>query len=289
MSAPLADPAWSHRRALVALAYRLLGSVSAAEDAVQDGYERWSRADRDAVLDAKGWLVTTVTRLCIDRLRGAASERAAYAGPWLPEPLATDPEEPFDRVALAESLGLAFLHLLERLGPTERAAFILHEAFDYDHRAIAAILGKSEAAARQIVHRARTRVRAERPRFDPDPDEQRRLLGAFLGATARGDVDALAALLARDAMTYTDGGGKATAALNPIRGADRIARFFIGLRRKRGYERAGGEIASLNGAPGLLLRADGGAIVMALSLDVADGLIQSIRVIRNPDKLARLR
>jgi RNA polymerase sigma-70 factor (ECF subfamily) len=284
------DPFAAARPRLVALAYRMLGTVGDAEDAVQETYLRWHAADRAKIRTPAAWLTTACTRICIDRLRKAKVERAAYIGTWLPEPVAVEPPED---EAMSESLSMAFLVMLERLSPPERAAYLLHDVFDQDYPAIASALGKSEAACRQLVSRARKSVRA-RPnaeakaaRYAADPARAEALATEFLAAAASGDRNKLMALMADDAELWSDGGGKAAAALNVIHGADRIARFFVGIRTKQdpGLRLV---FRPVNGRPGIVgyvgPRAD-----FALALEpAAGGRIGALYIVRNPDKLARL-
>jgi RNA polymerase sigma-70 factor, ECF subfamily len=209
---------------LFGLAYRMLGSRAEAEDVVQDAYIRWHQADEATVRNAEAWLVTTATRLAIDRLRALKTEREAYVGPWLPEPLIGSPPAPPDRDAeLASDLSIAFLVLLERLAPEERAAFLLHDVFDYDYPEVAMVVGKSEPTCRQIVHRARAHVREARPRFSVTAETRERVLARFLVAAKSGDRQAVMALLAQDAEYTADGGGKVVAALKiPHRNPDKL-------------------------------------------------------------------
>jgi RNA polymerase sigma-70 factor (ECF subfamily) len=273
----------AHRKRLFALAYRMLGAVGEAEDAVQDTYLRWHRADADAVRVPEAWLVTACTRLCIDRLRAAKTARGAYVGPWLPEPVVAAPD---DAGALADSLQMAFLLVLERLSPSERAAYLLHEAFDRGYDEIAGIVGKSPAACRQLVSRAARKVREGRPRYAADAAAARDLARRFAEAAASGDAGAFAALLAADAVVVSDGGGKAVAARNVIAGADRAARFLAGVSRK---QPPGLRVrpAAVNGAPGLIGYV-AGRPVFALSLAIGEGLIRGVYIVRNPDKLGHL-
>lgn len=284
-----------HRKRLFGLAYRMLATVGDAEDAVQDTYLRWHRADTAGIQTPEAWLVTACTRICIDRLRAAKVERQSYTGTWLPEPLVTGPlvelevqTAPAEDVA--DDLSMALLVLLERLSPAERAAYLLREAFDYDYPQIAAILKKSEAACRQLVSRAAKRIKDERPRFAADTAAARALAEKFMSATRVGDVAGFAGLLAEDAMLWSDGGGKALAALNVIHGADRVVRFFAGVAPKQppGLRRIA---AQINGQPGCLFYLDAKPY-MALALDIAPnetgGAVRNIFVVRNPDKLARL-
>jgi len=275
----------AHRPRLLALAYRMLGSRADAEDAVQDAWLRWRQADPDQIRDATGWLVTTVTRIGIDRLRLAQVARTDYVGPWLPEPLVIDETPgPARRAETAEQVSLAFLALLERLGPEERAAFLLHEVFDYDYARIAAMLGRTEANCRQMVHRARQRLQAGRPRFpDVAPERHRQLLERFLEASASGDRAAIERLLHADARLLSDGGGKVTAALRPLHGADRIARLYWAVARRTSAQ-AQWRIGLVNGEyAGLrFLR---GQLQMVTTI-VCDGdRIAEVHNQMNPDKL----
>ncbi|MGE4425344.1 MAG: RNA polymerase sigma-70 factor [Solirubrobacteraceae bacterium] len=279
------------RRRGFAVAYRMLGSVADAEDLAQEALLRLTRADPRP--DEPGaWITTVVTRLAIDELRSARARRETYVGPWLPEPLLQDPAAgPADRVALADSLSQALLVALELLSPTERAAFLLREAFGYDYARIATVLDRNEASCRQLVARARRQLAARRPRFDPDEAHRDELLERFLAAAESGDLAALEATLADDAVLVSDGGGKAVAARRPIVGADRVARFMAGTARKR--HRWGTfteERVRVNGQPGRLLRGpDDDGLWDVLSIDVVDGRITTVRIQRNPDKLAHLR
>jgi len=285
---PDIDPVFEeHRPGLTRLAYRMLGSLADADDVLQDAYLRWVRDGRGAARSPRSYLYATVTHLCIDQHRSRAARRQEYVGPWLPEPV-VEPERPgqADRLEVAESVSLALLVVLESLAPVERAAYLLRRVFDYEYGEIADLLGKSEANCRQLVSRAEGRVRERRPRFDPDPAEAGRVTTEFLHACTTGDLDGLVRLLADDAVLYADGGGKARAALAPIRGADRVARFFLGVLKKWP---AGLEIrrALVNGQPGFVARvADQYQAV--LTFDVDGGRIRSCFIVSNPDKLARV-
>jgi RNA polymerase sigma-70 factor (ECF subfamily) len=277
---------------LRSLAYRMLGSLADADDVVQETFVRWQAADRGSVASPRAWLVTTCTRLAIDELRSARRRREAYVGPWLPEPV-VEGELPGEGAELAESLTVAFLLLLERLAPLERAAFILREALGLPHGEVAAALGKSPAASRQIVARARRRLsgaarrtRARAGRALPAAEQARRA-EAFFAALRAESVEGLVALLADDAQAHSDGGGRAVAARRVVRGAARVARLLAGVYRKR---RPGTEArpAAINGRPGLLL-VDGARVVSVLSLDLdAAGRVRAVYTMRNPDKLARV-
>lgn len=277
----------THRPRLFGLAYRLLGSRSDAEDVMQDTWLRWPGADHGAIRDPEAWLVTVATRLGLDRLRAARAARIDYVGPWLPEPLqvADTAPDPAERHALAEQVSVAFLALLERLGPEERAAFLLKEAFDYDYARIAQLLGYGEANCRQLVHRARVRLQAGRPRFAVAPAHHRQLLERFMHASQRGDREAIAALLADNARLVSDGGGKVTAALRPLLGAERIARLYWAITRRGAALTA--RLGTVNGEPAIL-RFAGGRLV-ALTLVAVEGeRIAEVLNLMNPDKLPPL-
>lgn len=285
MEAVLTDAFEAQRPRLKRLAYRMLGSVSEAEDAVQDAWLRWTRA-AEGVTDPAAWLVRTTTRLCIDRLRAAKAERAAYRGPWLPEPLIEPLEDPVER---AEDVSVAFLLALERLSPLERAVFLLHDVFDEDYAAVAETLGRTEGAVRQLASRAREHVRDARPRFSVDRQKALELAQAFVAAAAGRDMQALAALLARDAIMVTDGGGKRKAALRVMVGRDDIVRLLEGIAWRTGglpgVERF--ETVRVNGLPGLVLHLSDGPETLAFEPG-EDGLIAAIYAVRNPEKLAHL-
>lgn len=280
-----ADPTFEeHRPALERLAYRMLGSLADADDVMQEAYLRWAKADRSGVASPRAFLLATATRLCIDQRRAVDARKEAYVGPWLPEPV-VEAADPAGRAEAAEEVSLAFLVALESLGPVERAAYLLRRVFDYEYAEIADALGRSEPACRQLVSRAEERVRERRPRFDPDPAEAGRLTEAFLDACRTGDLAGVTALLTEDAVAVTDGGGKATAALAPIRGADKVARFLLGVVRKAA---PGLDLrrVRVNGLPGLMAVL-GDEVVTVLTLDVADGRVAGVYLVRNPDKLAR--
>lgn len=279
-----------HRRRLFGLAYRMLGSVGDAEDAVQDTYLRWHRTDRAAIQTPEAWLVTACTRLCIDRLRAAKLERENYPGTWLPEPLVElEVSLPGAEAAqgMADDLSMAMLMVMERLTPAERAAYLLRQAFDYDYPQIAVALKKSEAACRQLVSRAQKHLKDARPRFEADQAAARDLAQKFADATRAGDISRFAGLLAEDAMLWSDGGGKAAAAINVIHGPDKIARFFVGISTKipAGIRRV---FATINGQPGWILF-DDDTPYLALAMDIVGDSLRNVFILRNPDKLARLR
>ena len=283
-----------HRKFLVGLAYRMLGSVAEAEDVVQDAFLRWNAADRAGVAEPRAFLARTASRLCLDRMKSARSRREQYVGVWLPEPVLDAPlaaapgvAEPGSAIALAEDVSYALLLTLERLSPLERAAFLLHDVFDMDYSDIADVLDRSDTACRQLVARARDHVRDQRPRFDPSPDASVRLTSAFHAALTDGNLPALAQLLADDAVFYSDGGGKRNAALNPLYGKDKIVRFVAGLVAK-GWLRTPihAEPAHINGSPGFVLHTDEG--IETLTFDVSGDHIAAIYVVRNPDKLGHV-
>jgi RNA polymerase sigma-70 factor (ECF subfamily) len=223
-----------NRERLRRLAYRLLGSVADADDMVQDAYLRWCEARSDEVRSPDAWLTTVTTRLCVDRMRARNREKATYPGSWLPEPLSvTEPLSPSYGLEVAADLSMALLVLLERLAPEERVAFLLHDAFDYDHREIAHVLGKTEPACRQLLHRARESIRADRPRFAVNGDLCRRLTSQFLDAMRSSDRDALINLMTDNATLASDSGGRVRATQKMVKGNDRIARLLIGINRKR--------------------------------------------------------
>jgi RNA polymerase sigma-70 factor (ECF subfamily) len=287
-----ADPAARfepHRRYLVGLAYRMLGSLAEAEDTVQDTYLRWHEASqRQAVDKVRPYLARTVARLCLDRLKSARARRECYVGPWLPEPVieaaglvSEDPAGEF-----AYDLSVALMLTLERLSPLERAAFLLHDVFDLPFAEVASTLNRGEAACRQLAARARDHVRAGRPRFRASDEAQSRLALAFAAATQSGDVNQIMRLLAADAVFYSDGGGKVPAALNPVEGADKIARLIVGLSQKFGLPPGARErLARINGLPGFVFAGPDGPIQTVAIEFREDGLIGAIYVVRNPDKL----
>jgi RNA polymerase sigma-70 factor, ECF subfamily len=280
------DPLAPYRGRLLGLAYRMLGSRSDAEDVVQDAYLRFAGA-RD-VLNPEAYLVTVVTRLCLDRLKSAKAQREVYVGPWLPEPV-FDAERLSAEAAteLADDLSFALMLALDRLSPVERAAFLLHDVFDTPFSEVARMLDRSEAACRQLATRARRAVRNERPAPATAPDNHARLLIAFGEAVASGDVSRLAGLLRADAIAFTDGGGRKTAALNPIMGADKIGRFFSGVMKKNLGSEIRIEPAMINGSVGAVLYLDN-EIDSIMSMAIDGERIAAIYIVRNPDKLRHM-
>lgn len=279
----------AHRRLLFDLAYRMLGRVAEAEDIVQETWLRWQRQDLAKIDSPKAWLVAAATHLAIDHLRSAQRTREEYYGVWLPEPVLQAPERaPDESAALADSLTMAFMLMLERLTPDERAVFLLREVFDYDYADIARIVEKSEAACRQIVSRAKTHIARESLPPAPPSLRAQQIVQQFLAATASGDVRELMALLTDDATLYSDGGGRVVAAGRPIRTADHVSRFFAGIR-SRYADTPGLEFRSVfvNGRPGALMLGEG-RLINAYSFDLVGDRIHAIYLVRNPDKLRHL-
>jgi RNA polymerase sigma-70 factor (TIGR02957 family) len=292
MSASLARLFEELRPAAFAIAYRMLGSVSEAEDVVQEAFLRLHRMLREGerVESPRAYLATVVTRLCIDQLRSARARRERYVGEWLPEPLlASDEADPARHAEVADSLSLAFLVLLESLSPEQRAAFLLREVFDYPYEEIARIVGKSEDNTRQPVTRARRQVQQRRPRFEASRERREVLARRFFAAAVDGELEALEELLAHDVVLHGDGGGKAPALAHPVHGRAKVARTLLAWFRAAA--RIGGvslQAAEVNGQPGALLLDPEGRLVTVLAVDVADGQVQAIRSIVNPDKLRHL-
>lgn len=275
------------RPRLFGIAYRMLGIRADAEDIVQEAWLRWQNGGVDAHTP-EAWLVTVVTRLSIDRLRGAIREREHYVGPWLPEPLVEQTaESPESALEAAGDLSTAFMLMLERLAPEERAVFLLHQVFDFDYGEVAAMVGKTEAACRKVLQRARERVRAERPRFAVNRELHLELLGRFVQASRAADPAQVQALLAADATYTGDGGGKAKTAVKQVFGADRVGRLVAGIERKWSGTDARYDIITVNGMPGLLTWRNGVPDAVT-SIQVEDGRIAAIYVVRNPDKLGSL-
>jgi RNA polymerase sigma-70 factor (ECF subfamily) len=273
-----------HRPRLFGIAYRMLGSRSDAEDVLQDAYLRWHRGASEELRSPEAWLVTTVTRLCIDRLRAARAQREQYVGPWLPEPLIGDAAPAADmRAELSSSLSIAFLVVLEQLEPDERAAFLLHEVFDTDYAEIAEILGKSAAACRQIVSRARKRVRGRRPRAQVTDAARRLVLERFANAIQMQDKAALLELVAEQASWTSDGGGRARAALKAIRGRERVVRFALGVLGRHA-DKFAFEMTAVNGEPALAVRAEG-RLFSVITVRTDGMRILDVYTVLNPDKL----
>ena len=285
-----------HRDLLISIAYRVLGSVTDAEDTVQEAWLRWSKVDPAEISNPRAFLVRVTTRLAIDRLRRAKARRESYVGPWLPEPILTDTDVAED-VALAESVSMAMLVVLETLSPLERAVFVLREAFGMSYAEIANVLGRRVQAVRQLGHRARDHVQERRTRFEADQSEQHRVTEHFLEAASSGDLEALMGVLAPGVTLVADGGGRALAPRRPVRGAEKVARFLLAVateeKSARFLESIGAEPvadlrvypAQVNGGPGVVITSQGRP-VSALLLDVADGAVQTIHLVANPEKLA---
>jgi RNA polymerase sigma-70 factor (TIGR02957 family) len=275
-----------------AIAYRMLGSVGEAEDVVQEALLRLHNAGErgEEISSPRSWLATVVTRLSIDELRSARARRESYVGDWLPEPLVTESaDEPAERAEISDSLSLAFLVLLESLTPEQRAVFLLHDVFDYGYDEVAEIVEKRPDAVRQIAVRARREIDQRRPRFEASREEREALADRFFAAAQEGEVADLEALLAEDVVLQGDGGGKAPALARPLFGANRVARTLVNWRK------AGARIgriefrrATINGQPGAVTYDSDGHVINAMTVDVADGQIQAVRSIVNPDKLTHL-
>jgi RNA polymerase sigma-70 factor, ECF subfamily len=279
-----------NRRRLTGLAYRMLGSLSEAEDIVQEAYLRWHAAERERVGNPRAYLLRTVARLCLDHLKSARARRETYVGPWLPEPIIDETAlSPETASELADDLSLALMMTLERLSPLERAAFLLHDVFEMEFGDIAKVLERSESACRQLAVRGRAHVREARPRSRVPEDEATRLSDAFHRALVTGDAAQFAELLAEDAILYSDGGGKQPAALNPICGRDKIVRFFEGLAQAGNLPPPEAvHRVRLHWLPGLVVIDPGGAIDTIATLDIRDGRVAAIYAVRNPDKLTHI-
>lgn len=274
------------RPRLLGLAYRILGSMAEAEDIVQDVYLKWAAIEWEDIKEPDAWLTTVCTRRCLDILKSADKARVDYVGPWLPEPVHTHTgDTPEDRVELASSLTTAFLLLLDRLSPKERAAYLLYEIFDYDYQQVAFALDLEQAACRKLVSRARQHVAESRSRFDTPKDRQKRLLSAFQDAVSTGSVDELSKLLSDDVIFYSDGGGKAVAARRPVGGIEKVL-IFLQKVVLPGWAHGEIEISEVNGVEGIVVRHQGGIVSVATFDYDKKGVVQNIYVVRNPDKLA---
>jgi RNA polymerase sigma-70 factor, ECF subfamily len=286
--APVADSSGHferERRHLFGVAYRLLGTVSDAEDAVQDTFLRWEQADQGAVDNPGGWLTTVITRLCIDQLRSARARRETYVGPWLPEPMLQETDDLPARVALDESVSLAMLVVLETLSPAERAVFVLPDVFGLSFEEIAAMVERTPAACRQLAARARGNVKARRPRFDADADRQRQVVAAFLDATTSGDLPSLLRMLDQSVVLRADGGGKVRAAGRPVRGPEKVGQLLLG--GLKWYPGMTVRRIAVNGGTGALVTHDD-RVIAGVGVTVADGRITEIDLVVNPDKLQRI-
>jgi RNA polymerase sigma-70 factor (ECF subfamily) len=279
------------RPLMFSIAYRMTGSISDAEDIVQEAYLRLTRVLRDgaSISSPKAWLATATTRLAISHLRSARVRRESYVGAWLPEPLMTGTEpDPAEQAEMSDSLSMAFLVLLESLSPTERAVFLLHEVFGYDYRQIAQITGKSEPNCRQILTRARQHVDEGKPRFESSRQQRDEVARRFFAAAAGGDLAGLLELLAPDVVMIGDGGGKAWATTRPVSGAEQVARFLLGLYRRAPKMGVRVDLAWVNGQPGAITYDSAERVVNVFALDIADGKVQAVRSVVNPDKLRHL-
>lgn len=294
-----ADPYLDLRPTLFAVAYRMLGSVADAEDLVQEAYLRWQQVDQASVESPRAFLVTVVTRLALDQMRSARARRETYVGPWLPDPVPTAAAAPPGPVAdgradpaamaeLTDSLSMAFLVVLEELSPLQRAAFLLHDVFGYSHEEAGRIIGRSAAACRQLVKRARQQVADRRRRFDTDAARVEQVTRRFVDACITGDLQSVLDLMAPDVVVWTDGGGLVKAARRPISGASKAARFVIAITSDGVPPGAEVTVRSVNGQPAVVI-ADGGEPLGVVLLDVADGQVYGVRVVNNPEKLTALR
>lgn len=276
-----------HRPLMFSIAYRMLGTISDAEDMLQEAYLRWRNVNHADVKSPKSFLAATVTRLCMDHLRSARVRREQYVGPWLPEPLLEGPGHAAgDDASLAESLSMAFLMMLEQLSPTERAVFLLHDIFGFEFAEVSRMIGKTAANCRQLGSRARQHLVESGPRFEHDPKKAEQLAEEFLAACRSGDTGRLIGLLAEDATLYSDGGGKVPAAQRPIQGADPVARFLIGVTKKAPPDLQV-EAALVNGQPGLVIYQQG-VPIRVFSLEYMCRKLRTICVVGNPDKLQHL-
>lgn len=282
MTEPTPDPFQRHRGLLFTVAYDLLGSVADAEDVVQDTWLRWSAGDRGDVAEPKAYLVRIATRLALNRLRTLRTRRETYVGPWLPEPLLTGPDAARP-VEVAEDVSMAMLVVLETLTPVERAVFVLREVFGFPYAEIATSLGRSEASVRQVAHRAREHVQARRPRFDADPGQRAEVTERFLRACFEGDLNALLEVLAPDVVMTNDGGGKVRAALRPVHGADRVARFILGIRTRGELAGFRFEAVELNGEPGFIGWV-GDRVEVAALVQTANGRVTGLLSFQNPER-----
>jgi RNA polymerase sigma-70 factor (ECF subfamily) len=284
------DPFEEYRSLLFAMAYRMLGSAMEAEDIVQEAYLRYRATPPESIRTLKSFLTTIVHHLCLDHLKSAQAQRETYVGPWLPEPIITSdgasPLSPLRQIAERESISMAFLVLLESLSPLERSVFLLREVFDYEYAEIAQITGRDEAACRQLFSRAKKHIREQRPRFPASPEAHAKMVGRFMETFTAGDIDGLMSLLAEDVTVWSDGGGKVSAARQPIHGRDKVARAAMAIV-SHAPEGTTFELTEMNGLPALLIRVKG-QVAGVLMLEVEGDLIRAIRNVANPDKLAHL-
>lgn len=288
-----------HRSALTGVAYRVLGTASDAEDVVQEAWLRWSRVDHATVDDPRAYLVTVVSRIAVDRLRSARARRESYVGEWLPEPVSTAPDGS-ERAEIADSVEFALLVVLETLSPLERAVFVLREAFQFPYAEIAEIIGRGEAATRQLARRAREHVEERRPRFEADPAARRRMTERFLAACVEGDLDGITGLLAEDVTLVGDGGGRAKAPLRSLHGVSKVGRFLAAIAGESNTRRFLGSvgldspdglrtgIAEVNGGPAAIISA-GDRVLTVVILEVVDDRVQDVYMIANPEKMSHVR
>lgn len=277
-----------HRSLLLSIAYRMLGSLADAEDMLQETFLRWRNTSSADVQAPKAFLVTVITRLCINQLQSARVQREQYVGEWLPEPVVTAPgDDPSQVFQIDESLSLAFLVLLERLNPIERAVFLLREVFAYEYSEVGEVVGQSQVNCRQIFRRARLNIKKMQPRFDPSPKKKEELLKEFLEAVSRGDMEELEHFLSADISVHTDGGGKATQLVNPVYGCENVARLMLGIDKKFKPHNAVVKTVQINGQPGIISYVNGRAETV-FTVDVADDKIHQIFILRNPEKLQRI-
>ncbi|MFJ8992830.1 RNA polymerase sigma-70 factor [Streptomyces sp. NPDC102279] len=295
MTTSPADEFETHRPRLFGLAYRLLGSAADAEDAVQDAYLRFGEADRPGIGRPGAWLAKVVTNLCLNRLTSARARRERYPGPWLPEPVVTGDGAlgPLESAEQRDAVSLALLVLLERLTPTERAVYVLREAFAYGHREIAGVLELSEANCRQLYRRAAQRIAAPQARFEAPPERQAELVASFLTAAREGDLAGLERLFAAEVTWWSDGGGKVSAARRPVVGRDKVLRFLAGVLVRSRADGVRLSVTEVNGRAGLVARGPGGAdgsaadgaVIGVVAFEVRDGVFTGVRAVLNPDKL----
>lgn len=283
-----ADAVLQHRSLVFAIAYRMLGSAADADDAVQETFLRWHRARQngETIHSPKGWLTTTISRICLDQLRSARVKRESYVGPWLPEPLAGVTPDIAETAADFDSLSLAFLVLLESLSAKERAVFLLHDVFGYEFAAVGEIVDESDAYCRQLAKRARAHMAERRPRYSASQEQRDHLTAEFLHAVSDGDMPRLIAALTEDATIYSDGGGKVTAARKPVVGREKAALFLTNIRRLA-PEGTTFRIEAINGQPGIVTSVDG-HVMNVVTFDYTDTGIRSIYIVVNPDKLGRV-
>ena len=277
-----------YRSLLFSIAYRMIGSVADAEDMLQETFIRWQQSSEKNIESPRAFLVTIISRLCINHLQSARVRREEYVGEWLPEPIVTDPSsDPFGMIKIDESLSMAFLVLLERLTPIERAVFLLREVFEYEYSDVANIVGQSEANCRQILRRARQHVSAMRPRFEVPEPKRTDLFERFLTAVGTGEMTALIELLSKDVVLHSDGGGKGLAVPNEVRGADKVARGILGSLKRLVPATLVRRLVRINDAPGLVNYLDGKPHSV-LTIDVQEGRIRNIYIVTNPEKLSHI-